>query len=170
VAHRLVELFGGDIGGERDAMTVDTLRDSLPILVDGAEGVSGRMAMGGSERSPSRSVGDGAAQISHLRRSYGFPGLLLEEKAAARSGRGPVPVTVVTFRLADDPELGTFSMRSAAWGLAAAVPTVRQACVEGVRPMSCTLWLRPVDFTTPTGYPVHYLEPAVTPTPAAAQR
>jgi hypothetical protein len=36
-------------------------------------------------------------------------------------------VTVVIFLLADDPELGTFPMRSAAWGLAAAAGGLRHS-------------------------------------------
>lgn len=49
----------------------------------------------------------------------GCPSLFAERKQADKDGIGPKPSITVTFRLADDPELGTFKFQTGSWTLAA---------------------------------------------------
>lgn len=47
------------------------------------------------------------------------PELFTERKAAARDFVGPSPSISITFRLADDPELGKFKLQTGSWAVAA---------------------------------------------------
>lgn len=49
----------------------------------------------------------------------GCPSLFAERKQAAKDYQGPNPSITVTFRLADDPELGKFKFVTGSWTLAA---------------------------------------------------
>ncbi|MDT0347787.1 hypothetical protein [Streptomyces litchfieldiae] len=152
VGLRLVELFGGDVERERGAVAVITRRDSVAILVDGPEHLMRGTPVGGLG-------GDGACSGQQTGRCAAYP--LIYEKAAGPSGRGPLPEISLVFRLADDPDMGVFALRSAAWGFAATVPDLWRALAERAQPARCTLSLRRVEFTTASGFPVRYVEPAV---------
>ncbi len=154
LAHRLAALSGGDceeVGGE---LVVLTGWDRVRIRVDSAGQVVCRM----TTEPLSGSSEEAIAGVS------GHPGDVVgpDRKAVARSGRGPGPVTSVGFRLAGDPDLGLFLLRSGGWALADAVPALREAVAAVGGPVSASLWLRPVEFTTPEGYPVNYVEPTIT--------
>lgn len=53
------------------------------------------------------------------------PDTLAERKAGAREFRLPKPAIQVTFRLADDPQLGEFKLNTGAWGLVTLLHQVR---------------------------------------------
>ncbi|WP_159037050.1 hypothetical protein [Streptomyces specialis] len=145
VAHRLAGLFKGsyeEAGGE---LVVLTGWDRVRIRVDSAGQVVCRMTTAPLSGSSEEAIA-GAS---------GHPGDVVgpDRKAVARSGRGPGPVTSVGFRLAGDPGLGLFLLRSGGWALADAVPALREAVAAARGPACGSLWLRPGEFTTPEGYP-----------------
>ncbi|AFU62220.1 recombination directionality factor [Streptomyces phage TG1] len=124
VADALAQLFGGTPAENDDTdsehfIDVFTEAKRVPVIVepDGIEAdmkqwVNGKLIHhcdGVKFLSPDDKRGD----------LCGCPSLFAERKAAAKDYQGPNPSIKVTFRLADDPELGKFTYSTGSWTLAA---------------------------------------------------
>lgn len=63
----------------------------------------------------------------------GCPETLADRKDHARSGRGPLPNTLVVFRLADAPDAGLFALHSLNWDFAEQAANARTKLTVGGR-------------------------------------
>ncbi len=91
----------------------------------------------------------------------GCPVRLADRKAAAQSGRGPMPEVRIGFRLAARPELGVFSLVSTSWELAAGLPALTAALDVAAGPASGVLRYELVEITTRSGVAVSYRRPVI---------
>ncbi|WP_327253181.1 recombination directionality factor [Streptomyces sp. NBC_01244] len=122
VADAVAQLFGGS-PVENDESTsenfIDVFTDAakVPVIIE-ADGIHWDMKQwingklvhhcdGFEYVSPEEKAGE----------SCGCPTLFDERKQAAKDYQGPNPAITVTFRLADDPELGKFKFQTGAWTL-----------------------------------------------------
>lgn len=80
-----------------------------------------------------------------------------ERKDAAKDKYGPRPATTISFKLADDPELGTGEMRTGSWDLAGEIETflgTKLAAAEAADPageIAAELDIKQVEFTITKG-------------------
>lgn len=89
------------------------------------------------------------------------PELMEDRKAAAKSKRGPSPSISVTFRLAEDYELGLFRLQTGSWKLAEVLHEVENALDRIDGEALCSLELELVEYTTKKGRDVSYRKPVV---------
>lgn len=91
----------------------------------------------------------------------GCPALFAERKAAAKAFRGPSPSINITFRLADDYELGLFRFQSGAWTLAEVLHEIENALARVQGEALAELSLELVEYTTKAGRAVSYRKPVI---------
>ncbi|MEV7582221.1 recombination directionality factor [Streptomyces erythrochromogenes] len=89
------------------------------------------------------------------------PELMEDRKAAAKAKRGPSPSIAVTFRLADDYELGLFRLQTGSWKLAEVLHEVENALNKVDGEALATLELELVEYTTKKGRDVSYRKPTI---------
>ncbi|GGR52344.1 hypothetical protein GCM10010219_66720 [Streptomyces netropsis] len=94
-------------------------------------------------------------------RPCGCPRFMTERKAAAKSFQGPQPNTVLTFRLADAPELGLFRFHSMSWKLAEAIQEAKDAIDCANDGVLVELGLELVKLPTASGVSVSYRKPVI---------
>jgi hypothetical protein len=166
VAARVAELLGGSAAldrshdGERYAVATES--DSALVLVAGISEVTFRMRQWGLNGVVHECDGSVFMTPDDLFGTpCGCPRLLSERKARAKEGEGPSPSITVTFRHADDPELGVFRFQSASWRLAAAIPGIIERLRAAGRTALCELVLRRVEVTTRGGSSLCYSAPVL---------
>ncbi|MEU5429020.1 hypothetical protein AB0H73_25985 [Streptomyces olivoreticuli] len=89
------------------------------------------------------------------------PALMEDRKAAAKSKRGPAPSIAVTFRLAEDYDLGLFRLQTGSWKLAEVLHEVENALDRVGSEALAELSLELVEFTTKAGRDVSYRKPVI---------
>jgi len=89
------------------------------------------------------------------------PELMEDRKAAAKSKRGPSPSISVTFRLAEDYELGLFRLQTGSWKLAEVLHEVENGLDRIDGEALCSLELELVEYTTKKGRDVSYRKPVI---------
>ncbi|MEW2034913.1 hypothetical protein AB0901_30980 [Streptomyces roseifaciens] len=94
-------------------------------------------------------------------KSCGCPALMDDRKAAAKSKRGPSPSISVTFRLAEDYDLGLFRLQTGSWKLAEVLHEVENALDRIGAEALCSLELELVEYTTKKGRDVSYRKPVI---------
>ncbi|MBZ4319545.1 hypothetical protein JNW98_09225 [Streptomyces sp. SCA2-4] len=94
-------------------------------------------------------------------KACGCPALLEDRKAAAKSKRGPSPSISVTFRLADDYDLGMFRFQTGSWKLTEVLHDVENALDRQGGEALCELALELVEYTTKRGRDVSYTKPVI---------
>lgn len=92
----------------------------------------------------------------------GCPSLLADRKAQARAGRGPAPHTTVSFRLAEDYDLGAGQFTSTSWDLLTTLHEVRNDLDRIDGEALCELSLELVEYDTKAGRHVEYRKPVIT--------
>lgn len=123
VADAVAQLFGGtpvenEESTSENFIDVFTDAEKVPVIIE-SDGVHSDMKQwvngklihhcdGYNFLSPAEKEGD----------ECGCPVLFDERKQAAKDYQGPNPSITVTFRLADDPELGLFKFQTGSWTLA----------------------------------------------------
>ncbi|MCX4687310.1 hypothetical protein OG401_23910 [Kitasatospora purpeofusca] len=165
-ADALAELMGGrpeewETSGT-DGMQVLTDKDSVEIVVDGSKAIRSRMILWGRQ-GPIHEC-DGVEFLSpeeEKGKPCGCPALLVDRKAAAKTGRGPAPSVEVAFRLAEDQELGRFRFVSSSWELVKVLHEVEDALDRVNGPALCRLSLELVEFVTKDGKPVSFRKPVI---------
>jgi len=125
VADAVAELFGGT-PAENDESTsenfIDVFTDAgkVPVIIE-QEGIYWDMKQWINGKLVHHC--DGFTFLSHTKddaligAACGCPVLFADRKQAAKDYQGPNPAIKVTFRLADDPELGLFSFQTGSWTL-----------------------------------------------------
>lgn len=127
VADAVAQLYGGapeetDSPSE-EFIEVLTNASTVPVIIDGPAGY--RSDLKQWVRGKLVHHCDGAVFLSHLTnpdligQPCRCPELFSERKDAARNEMGPKPAIEVFFRLADDPDLGKFKLKTGSWSLAA---------------------------------------------------
>lgn len=175
VAQRVHELLGGDepqpweARGEDDLETF-TAAEAVDIIIESPKALRQRMILWGRNNKPLM-VSDGAT-IEFPEEQAGEPDpdahlTFQERKAKARDGFGAEPSIELTFRLADDPDLGLFRFQSGSWSLASDLAydgtDGKLEAAEG--PARARLSLEEVSFTAKSGprkgQVVRYTKPVI---------
>ncbi len=89
------------------------------------------------------------------------PELMEDRKAAAKAKRGPSPSISVSFRLAEDYDLGLFRFQTGSWMLAQVLHEVENALDKVDGEALCSLELELVEYTTKKGRDVSYRKPVI---------
>lgn len=79
------------------------------------------------------------------------PATMAERKAAAKEFRGPKPSIEITFRLADDTELGEFKLSTGSWGLVSVLHQVKAKLERIGEPTLIELEIENVSFIAKNG-------------------
>ncbi|WP_234336065.1 hypothetical protein [Streptomyces sp. NRRL S-920] len=170
VAQSVAQLFGGepietDSTGEF-FIDVFTDRKSIPVVLDGPDAIYADMKLW--NRSKLVHHCDGSVFLSPEEKAgkhCGCPDLFAERKEAAKDLLGPSPSITITFRLADDPELGVFKFQSGSWTLASVLHEYENDLEAVDGPALAELVLELVEYTVKKGpnkgRAVSYVKPVV---------
>jgi hypothetical protein len=122
VGDRIAELMGGEPEewetDKEDNLQVLTDSPSVQIIIE-PNGVdaSFKMFMPGAGMTHHCDGFEYLSPEEDKGKACGCPSLIAERKLEAQKMRGPKPSVDITFRLADDPELGVFRFNSGSWKL-----------------------------------------------------
>lgn len=166
VAEAVAQLFGGS-PVETDSASenfIEVLSDKETVLVvlDGPSAIYSDMKLW--NRSKLVHHCDGVEFLSPDERKgkpCGCPALMAERKQAAKDFMGPAPSITVTFRLADDPELGKFKFQTGSWSMAEVLHEYDNALSRVDGPALAELTLELVEYETKKGRQVSYYKPVV---------
>jgi hypothetical protein len=166
VADAVAQLFGG-VPDETDSpnenfIEVLTAANAVPVILDGVKAIRSDMKLW--NRSKLVHHCDGVEFLSpdeKAGRPCGCPALFAERKQAAKDYVGPSPSINITFRLADDPDLGSFRFQSGSWTLAEVLHEYENDLARVGGEAVATLRLELVEYTTKKGRHVSYLKPVL---------
>jgi hypothetical protein len=166
VADAVAQLFGG-VPDETDSpnenfIEVLTAANAVPVILDGVKAIRSDMKLW--NRSKLVHHCDGVEFLSpdeKAGRPCGCPALFAERKQAAKDYVGPSPSINITFRLADDPDLGSFRFQSGSWTLAEVLHEYENDLARVGGEAVATLRLELVEYTTKKGRNVSYLKPVL---------
>jgi hypothetical protein len=166
VAKAIALLMGGTVDewetSKEDFLEVLTDTNTVQVVIDGTKAINARMILWG--RSGPIHECDGVEFLSpdeDRGTPCGCPPLLADRKAAARAGRGPQPNTTVSFRLAEDYDLGIGKFTSTSWDLVSVLHEIEDELERIGGEALCTLSLELVQFTTSAGKNVEYRKPVI---------
>lgn len=166
IADKVAELFGGSPAEwdtpKDDALQILTNADKVEIVLSGTDAIRDKLVLWGRQ-GPVHEC-DGVYFLSPdnmAGQPCRCPSLLQERKEAARAGIGPAPHTVVTFRLAEDYNLGTGQFTSTSWDLLTTLHEVRNDLDTIGGEALCELSLELVEYTTKKGRDVSYRKPVI---------
>jgi hypothetical protein len=166
-ADAIAQLYGGKAEEwdtpKDDALQVLTTAGTVQIVLSGADAIRDKLVLWGRQ-GPVHEC-DGMYFLSpeeDAGNPCGCPSYLKERKEMARAGRGPAPHTQVTFRLADDYELGVGQFTSTSWDLLTTLHEVRNDLDAVGGEALCELSLELVSYTTKAGRAVEYRKPVIT--------
>lgn len=125
VADRIHELFGGEAPEEWETksernLQVFTDATSIDVIVESAKAIRQRMILWGNDRKPVY-ISDGEFILDdagHPTEDRDPDADLTFQERKDKKAYGANPSAELTFRLADDPNLGIFVLKSNSWGLA----------------------------------------------------
>ncbi|MFK0289519.1 hypothetical protein ACIQU6_03385 [Streptomyces sp. NPDC090442] len=170
VAESVAQLFGGEPietdSPSENFIDVFTDRTTILVVLDGADAIYADMKLWNRNKLVHHC--DGSVFLSPDEKKgqpCHCPELFAERKAAAADFMGPAPSITITFRLADDPELGKFKFQSGSWMLASVLHEYENdlAAIDG--PALAELTLEPVEYTVKKGpnkgRNVSYVKPVV---------
>lgn len=162
VASKIHDLLGGDEPQEwetkgDDSLEVFTASADVDIIIEGPRSLRQRMVLWGRQNKPIY-VSDGA----HILDDNGHPTdepdpdaelTFAERKQKGRDGLGAIPDIDLTFRLADDPDLGIFQFKTGSWGLARDLVATgtAEAIANAEGPLQAKLRLEEVSFVAKNG-------------------
>ncbi|KIQ62416.1 hypothetical protein TR51_25595 [Kitasatospora griseola] len=165
VADAVVQLLGGKVEewetSTEDYLEVVTDRDKVLVVVDGASGIKADMRLYGRQGMIHHCDGIASLLDDDKGKPCGCPSAYEDRKAFAKSGRGPQPYTFLSFRLAEDYELGKFRFQSTSWKLAEVVDQYENALAQIKGEALCELSLELVEYETKTGRQVSYRKPVL---------
>ncbi|MDH6108849.1 hypothetical protein P3T36_002980 [Kitasatospora sp. MAP12-15] len=166
VAAAIAELFGGT-PEETDSTSENfiqilTEKGSVLAVLDGPEAIYADMKLWNRNKLVHHC--DGVQHLSPEEkkgRPCGCPELFAERKQAANDFMGPAPSISVTFRLADDTELGKFRFQTGSWSMAEVLHEYDAALSRIDGPALCELTLEHVEYETKKGRHVSYFKPVI---------
>ncbi|MFI8422342.1 hypothetical protein [Streptomyces sp. NPDC085479] len=165
VADAVSKLMGGtpaewETSGE-DFNEVVTDTDKVLVVIDGPAALKSEMRRYGRQGLVHHCDGVQSLMDEDKGEPCGCPPLMEDRKAQAKSGRGPSPYTFLTFRLAEDYDLGNFRLLSTSWKLAEVVHEIDNALSMHKGEVLAELSLELVEFTTTAGRDVRYRKPVI---------
>ncbi|SCD35225.1 hypothetical protein [Streptomyces sp. OspMP-M43] len=166
VADAIAQLMGGtpvetDSTSE-NFIEVLTERDKVQVVLSGPDAISSDLKLW-----------NGSALIHHCDgveflspdedkgKPCRCPELMEDRKAAAKTKRGPSPSIAVTFRLAEDYDLGLLKLQTGSWKLAEVLYQVENALDKIGGEALCSIELEHVEYTTKKGRDVSYRKPVI---------
>ncbi|MFI9721541.1 hypothetical protein ACIHFE_18120 [Streptomyces sp. NPDC052396] len=170
VADSVAQLYGGEPietdSPSENFIDVFTDRDSVPVVLEGPDAIYADMKLWNRNKlvhhcdgSVFLSPEDRAGKPCHC------PELFAERRQAAKDFMGPAPSITLTFRLADDPELGKFKFQSGSWTLASVLHEYENDLTAIDGPALAELTLEAVEYTVKKGpnkgRNVSYVKPVV---------
>ncbi|MFI8263694.1 hypothetical protein [Streptomyces sp. NPDC085665] len=166
VAAAVAQLLGGtpvetDSTSE-NYIEVETATDKVKVVLSGVDAITSDLKLWNGPNLIHHC--DGVEFLSpdeDRGRPCNCPRLMEDRKAAAKSKRGPSPSISVTFRLADDYDLGLFRFQTGSWKLAEVLHTVENALEKVGGEALCSLELELVEYTTKKGRDVSYRKPVI---------
>ncbi|MFF4408105.1 hypothetical protein [Streptomyces sp. NPDC001404] len=166
VAAAVAQLFGGT-PVETDSTAenfIDVLTETpkVQVVIEGVSAIHSDMKLW--NRSALIHHCDGVEFLSpdeDKGKPCGCPALMEDRKAAAKTFRGPKPSISVTFRLAEDYDLGRFKFVTSAWTLAETLYEVENALSRIDGEALCSLEIEHVEYTTKKGRDVEYYKPVI---------
>ncbi|GGR71283.1 hypothetical protein GCM10010252_06990 [Streptomyces aureoverticillatus] len=166
VAAAVAQLMGGQ-PEETDSTSenfieVLTSQSKVKIVLSGADAVTSDMKLWNGSNLIHHC--DGVEYLSpdeDRGKSCGCPALMEDRKAAAKSKRGPAPSIAVTFRLAEDYDLGLFRFQTGSWKLAETLHEIGNALDKVNGEALAELSLELVEYTTKKGRDVSYRKPVI---------
>ncbi|MFF4424178.1 hypothetical protein ACFY04_25915 [Streptomyces sp. NPDC001549] len=170
VAQSVAQLFGGEPietdSAAENFIDVFTDKSSIPVVLDGADAIYADMKLWNRNKLVHHC--DGSEFLSpeeKAGKSCGCPELFAERKQAAKDFIGPAPSISITFRLADDTELGKFKFQSGSWMLASVLHEYENALNAVGGPALADLSLELVEYTVKKGpnkgRNVSYVKPVI---------
>lgn len=167
VAEAIAQLFGGspvvdDESPAENNIEVQTDKTKVLVILDGPESVTSDMKLWNSGNLVHHCDGVEYLSPDDLKgRPCTCPPLMEDRKAAAKRKMGPSPSINVTFKLADDPELGTFRFQTGSWKMAEVLHEYDNALTRVGGPALVELGLEHVEYTTRKGRDVSYYKPVL---------
>ncbi|WP_030677667.1 hypothetical protein [Streptomyces sp. NRRL B-1347] len=166
VAAAIAQLMGGQ-PEETDSTSenfieVLTAQNKVKVVLSGADAVTSDMKLWNGANLIHHC--DGVEYLSpdeDRGKSCGCPALMEDRKAAAKSKRGPAPSIAVTFRLAEDYDLGLFRFQTGSWKLAETLHEIGNALDRIGGEALAELSLELVEYTTKKGRDVSYRKPVI---------
>ncbi|MFD7070352.1 hypothetical protein ACFV97_24315 [Streptomyces sp. NPDC059913] len=166
VADAIAQLMGGtpvetDSTSE-NFIEVLTTKDKVKVILSGSDAISSDLKLW-----------NGSALIHHCDgveflspeedkgKPCRCPELMEDRKAAAKAKRGPSPSIAVSFRLAEDYDLGLFKLQTGSWKLAEVLYQVENALDKIGGEVLCSIELELVEYTTKKGRDVSYRKPVI---------
>jgi hypothetical protein len=160
VAEALTQLFGGNIV-ENTESTADKFidvflaADSVSVVLSGEDAieldykqwVNGKLA----HHCDGEKLKGHPSNPDKIGTACGCPTTFAERKQDGNDGIGPKPAIEVTFRLADDLDLGEFKMRTASWNTLKALPEIGEDLDSVGGEALASLAIEHVEFTSKTG-------------------
>lgn len=166
VAAAITQLMGGTAvetdSTSENFIEILTERDKVKVVLSGSDAIASDLKLW-----------NGSALIHHCDgveflspdedrgKPCRCPALMDDRKAAAKSKRGPAPSIAVTFRLAEDYDLGLFKLQTGSWKLAEVLHEVENALDKIGGEALCSLELELVEYTTKKGRDVSYRKPVI---------
>ncbi|MDX2390199.1 hypothetical protein NJL88_08990 [Streptomyces sp. DK15] len=171
VAKAVAQLYGGEpIENEESTsenyIDVFTEQESILVVLDGPSAIYSDLKLWNRNKLVHHC--DGVSYLSPDERkgsACGCPEIFAERKQAAKDYMGPSPSITVTFRLADDYDLGKFKFQSGSWGMAEVLHEYDNALSRVKGEALCELTLELVEFTIKKGknkgLAVSYYKPVI---------
>lgn len=166
VAAAIAQLMGGSAvetdSTSENYIEVLTTQDKVKAVISGPDAISSDLKLW-----------NGSALIHHCDgveflspdedkgKPCRCPALMEDRKAAAKAKRGPAPSIAVTFRLAEDYDLGVFKLQTGSWKLAEVLHEVENALDRVNGEALCSIELEHVEYTTKKGRDVSYRKPVI---------
>ncbi|MFJ8472153.1 hypothetical protein [Kitasatospora sp. NPDC094011] len=166
VAAAIAQLLGGtpvetDSTSE-NFIDIETDTDKVKVVLSGADAITSDLKLWNGSNLIHHCDGvDFLTPEEDKGTPCGCPRLMEDRKAKAKSKRGPSPSIAVTFRLADDYDLGIFRFQTGSWKLAEVLYTVENALDKVDGEALCSLELEHVEYTTKAGRDVSYRKPVI---------
>ncbi|MDR6868749.1 hypothetical protein J2Y69_003373 [Microbacterium resistens] len=160
VAERVHELFGGEAPEEWETKSERNLQaftdaTAIDVIVESAKAIRQRMILWGRDRKPVY-ISDGEFILDdagHPTEERDPDADLTFQERKDKKAYGANPSAELTFRLAEDPNLGLFVLKSNSWGLAhfLAAEDIESQIENVGGPALLRLKLVPVSFKAKTG-------------------
>lgn len=165
IAESIAQLMGGSVNewqtSKDDFLEVLTGKDSVEVVIDGSKAIKSTLILWGMRGPIHECDGVMSLMAEDYGQPCGCPPLLKERKQLAKSGRGPAPNTKVSFRLAEDYDLGVGQLVSTSWELVKVLHEIENDLDEIQGEALCELNLELVEYEHSTFGHVRYRKPVI---------
>lgn len=166
VSNALAELFRApvvDTGSDQENFLriEDTGTDSVEIIIAGPGALTSDMKLWINGKLTHHCDGEFFASGDDAGQRCDCPRLFKDRKEAAKNFKGPKPDIKLVFRLAADPDLGTFAFKTGSWTMAEDLWLYEATLADHDGAIAAELYLELVEYTTKQGRNVSYRKPVL---------